>query len=142
MQRFIKRGYLHGPDMDEFNKIESARDNHIRNEIEDHAMLLSNPVCRALPVIVFKDVTLLMIAYKDHIKDIDHFKVHCCRCNTNVLSPISDQLFYDVVKPRTLKSTKVGFKSTRCQIVGQLISLKVPDSTNVTSVGRTDHDSV
>ena len=49
------------------------------------------------------------------------------------------QSFHAVVKPQTVKHTKVGYNSTGCQMVEQLSSWKIPDNINVSSVGKTDH---
>ena len=37
---------------------------------------------------------------------------------------------------------KVGYNSTGYQMVEQRISWKYPDTTNVSSVGKTDHVSI
>ena len=107
MQRFIESSYFHTPEMDKFNKIKSDRDDYIRNEIEYYRMWSCNSAWCVLPTIVFKDGTPLILTYKYHDKVTNHFQVHCCRFNPTLSSPISDQLFHDVVKPRTVNSTKL-----------------------------------
>ena len=83
-----------------------------------------------------------MLTCKDHKKGTNHFLVHCFRNNTNFPSPVSDQLYHDVVKTKTMKITIVRCNSTGYQMVEQTISWKGIDSINVTCVGRTNHNSV
>ena len=61
---------------------------------------------------------------------------------TNIPSPVSDQVFYDVVKPLTVKHMKVEYNSTGYQMVEQRSSWKGPDTINVSSVGNNDHGSI
>ena len=110
MQRFIECGYLHDPEMDEYNKIEPALYYHIKTEIEDHDMWLRNPAWLVLPEIFFKDGTALVIACRKHSEGTNHFQAQCFRCTTNFLSQISDKLCHNIVIPRNMKSDKVGFK--------------------------------
>ena len=74
MQLFIERGYLHAPDMEKFNKIESARDNYFRNKIEDYGVWLCNSAWHVLPTIFFKDGTPLLLTCKHHENALIIFK--------------------------------------------------------------------
>ena len=83
-----------------------------------------------------------VLTCKDHDGGFNLIQIHCCRWKTNIPSPVSDQVYHDVVKPRTVKHMKVGYKSTGCQMVEQCISWKGPDTINVSSVGKTDHNYI
>ena len=69
-------------------------------------------------------------------------QINCFICRTNIPSPVSDQVFHAVVKPRTVKNMKVGYNYTGYQMVEQRISWKGTGTINVSSVGNTEHDSI
>ena len=60
----------------------------------------------------------------------------------NITSPVSDQVYHTVVKPLTVKHIKVGYNSTWYQMVEQQSLWKGPDTINVSSVGKSDHDAI
>ena len=78
---------------------------------------------------------------KDHDGGYNLIQIHCCRWISNIPSPVSDQVFHGVVKPRTVKHMQVGYNSTGCKMVEQRSSWKGSDTINISSVGKTDKDS-
>ena len=56
---------------------------------------------------------------KDHDGGCNFIQIHCRGWRTNIPSPVSDQVFHAVVKPRVIKQTKIGYNSTWYQIVEQ-----------------------
>ena len=46
------------------------------------------------------------------------------------------------MKPRTTRNMKIAYNSTGYQMVEQRVSFKGPDSINVCTVGKTDHNSI
>ena len=69
-------------------------------------------------------------------------QIHCCIWKTNILSPVSNKNFHNIVKPQTVKHVKVGFNSTRYQMLEQQSLLKGPYTINVSNVGKTDRSSI
>ena len=140
-QRYLCKCYLLD-DSNALTKIEPARDDFIRENKSDYDKWLENIAWRVLPTIVMKDGTPMVLTCKDHCDGSSHFHLHCPRTPTNISAHLSDQLCHAVVKPRTVKTMKIGYNSTSYQMVEQRTSWKGPDSINVSSCGRMNHNSV
>lgn len=140
-QRYLPKCYLLD-DSKAMTKIEPARDDFIRESKSDYDKWLENASWTVLPTIVMKDGTPMFLTCKDHCSGCSNFHLHCPRTPTNISSQISDQLCHAVVKPRTAKTMKIGHNSTSYQMVEQRTSWKGPDSINVSSCGRMNHNSV
>ena len=104
-------------------------------------MWLHNPDWKVLPTISFVDGCPRVSTCKYHDGECNLIHIYYCIWRTNIPSPVSDQVFHVVVKPRTVKHMKVGYNSTGYKKVKQRISWKVPDTVNVSSVGNTDQGS-
>ena len=80
-----------------------------------------------------------VLTFKYHDGGCNLIHVHCCIWRTNIPSPVYDQVFHLVVKPRIVKHVKSGYNFTRYQMVEQFSSWEVPDTINVSSVVKTDN---
>ena len=140
-QRYLCKCYLLD-DSKAMTKIEPTRDDFIRESKSDNYKWLENTAWRILPTIVMKDGTPMVLTCKDHRDGFSHFHLHCPRTPTNISSHLSNQLCHTVVKPRAVKTIKIGYNSTSYQMVEQRTSWKGPDSINVSSCGRMNHNSV
>ena len=105
-------------------------------------MWLHNPDWKVLPTISFVDGCPRVLTCKYHDGGFNLIHIHCCRCRTNLPSPVSDQVCHAVVKPQTVRQMKVGYNSTRYQLVEQQSSWKGPDTINLSGVVKTDHSSI
>ena len=83
-----------------------------------------------------------ILSCKYHDGGCNLIHINCCIRRTNIPSPVSDQVFHAVVKPRTVKHMKSGYNYTRYKMVEQHSSWKGPENINVSSVGKTDHGSI
>ena len=142
LQRYFQKTYLHVSDLNKFSKVIAARDDYIRDKIEDYDNLLLNPKWKVLPTIAFIDGNPRVFTCKDHNDGNIKFHLHCCRWKTNFPAPLSDQLCHAVMKPRTTRNMKIAYNSTGYQMVEQRVSFKGPDSINVCTVDKTDHNSI
>ena len=102
-------------------------------------MLLHNPDWKVLPKQYVVDGYPPVLTCKYHDGGCNLIQIHCCRWRTNKPSPVSDQFCHTVDKPWTVKHMKVGYNSTKYQMVEQQSSWKVPDTINVSSVVKTDN---
>ena len=105
-------------------------------------MWLQNPDWKSLPTIDFVDGYPRVLTCKDHYGGCNLIQIHCCRWRTNILSHISDQVCHAVVKTWTVNHMKVGYNSTWYQMIEQQSSCKGSYTINVSSVGKTDKDSI
>ena len=105
-------------------------------------MWLHDTDWEVLPTVYFVDGYPHVLTCKDHDGGCNLKQIRCFRWRTNIPSPVSDQVFHDVVKPWTVKHMKVGYNSTGCQMVEQRSSWKGLNSLNVSIVGKTDHNSI
>ena len=105
-------------------------------------MWLHNYDWKMLPTTAFGDVYPSVLTCKDHDGGFSLIKIICCRWRTNILSRVSDKVCHTVVKTWSLKHIKDGYNSTVYQMLEQRSSRKVPDTINVSSVGKTDHGSI
>lgn len=55
---------------------------------------------------------------------------------------MSDQSFHAALKTRTAKTVKVGHDSSACEMVEQRAFWKSPDTINIASCSRSDHNSI
>ena len=92
-----------------------------------------------LPTIAFVDVypCVLTCQYHDGVWNL--IQIRFSVWGTNIPSPVSDQVFHTVVKPRTVKHMKFGYNYFRYQIVEQRSSWKSSDTIILSCVGNTDH---
>ena len=141
LQRYLRKINLNS-DGDDLAVIDPARDDYIRKTFDDYDTWLHNPNWRVAPTIVMKNGIPYVLTCKDHNGGSSYLHVHCLRWKTNISSHLSDQLCHAVVKPRTVKTMKVGYNSTSYQMVEQRSSWKGPDTINVTTCGRSDHGSI
>lgn len=142
IQRFIQKCIVSEPDVEKIELVDSARDDYIRDSIDEYDEWLHNDSWKVRPTIVFSDGTPVILSCKDHNGGSKLHHIHCCRWRTNLAAPLPDQLCHAVIKPRTVKNMKVKYNSIGYQMVEQRSSWKGPDTINVSSVGRTDHNSV
>ena len=142
IQRYISKVILFDIDYAEIAKVDPARDDFCRDSYFDYNVWLWNPKWRVLPTIVMIENTPYVLTCNDHNGGDTLLQVHCCRWKSNLPAPISDQLCHAVMKSRTVKNVKAGYSSIGYQMVEQRMSFKGPDSINIRSVGRTDHNSV
>ena len=105
-------------------------------------MWINNPDWKLSPTISFVDVYPRVLTCKYHYDGYNLIHIHCCKWRTNIPSSIYDQVCDTIVKPRTVKYMKVGYNSTRYQMVEQWSSWKGADTILVSSVGKTDHGSI
>ena len=78
----------------------------------DYDMWLENPDWKVLPTISFVDGYPRVLTYKYHDDGCNLVQIHCYIWRTDKSSPVSDQVFHAVVKPRITKHMKVGYNST------------------------------
>ena len=119
--------------------VESSRNDFLR---EEHATWLFNPKWRVTPSIAFVNNEPVFLTCKSHDNGTKKLHVHCCRWENNLSSLLSDQLCHAVVNPRTVKNTQVGYNSITYQMVEQRFSWNGPDTINISSVGKTNHNSL
>ena len=105
-------------------------------------MWLHIPDWKLLPTISCVDGYTRVLACKYHDGGCNLIQIHFFIWRTNIPSPLSDKVFHAVVKPWTVKHTKVGYNSTRYQMLEQQSSCKGLDTINVSIVGNTDHGSI
>ena len=105
-------------------------------------MWLHDPDWKVLPTIYFVDGYSRVLTCKDNDGGCNLIQIHCFIWRTNIPSPVSDQFFHAVVKPRIVKHMKVRYNSTGYQMVEQRSSWKGPDTINVSSFEKTDHGSI
>ena len=139
IQRYLPKCILFDNDT---TTIDPSRDDFIRDNTNDYDKWLGNVLWKVMPTIIIKNGVPFVLSCKDHDGGDCHFHLHCPRWSTNLSAHFSDQLCHAVVKPRTIKTMKIGFNSTSYQMVEQRTSWKGPDSINITSCGHTDHNSV
>ena len=72
-------------------------------------MWLHDPDWKVIPKIAFVDGQPRVLTCKDHDDGCNLIQINCCRWRTNIPSPVSDQVFHAVVKPRIMKHTKSGY---------------------------------
>ena len=143
LQRYIEKCDLSVVDAaNKLSTVTHTRDDYIHNSIYNYDMWLHNKKWKVLPTIVFVDGCPKISTCKDHNKGCRLIQIHCCRWKTNLSAPISDQLCHAVVQPRTVKNMKIGYNTTGYQMVEQRSSWKGPDSINISSVGKMDHNSI
>ena len=102
-------------------------------------MWLHNPDGKVLPKISYVDGYPRVLTFKYHDGGCNLIQMYCCIRRTNIPSPVSDQVFQAVVKPRTVKHLKLGYNYNGYQMVEQQILCKYPDTINVSSFGNTNH---
>ena len=122
--------------------VEPSRDDYFRNSSDGYDMWLYNPEWKVFPSIAFFNGSPYILSCKDHNGGCKQLQVHCCRWKCNISSALSDQICHAVVKSRTVKHTKVGYNTIGYQMVEQRFSWKGPDSINISSIGKTDHNSI
>ena len=124
------------------SKIEHTRNDYFRESNNGYDMWLQNPDWKVSPKIDFVYEYPFFLIWKDHDGGCNSMHIHCQIWRTNTPSPISDQVFHNVVKPRTANNMKVWYNSTGYKMVEQRGSWKGPDSINVSNVCNTARGSI
>jgi hypothetical protein len=120
--------------------VEPSRDDYLRDSAIDYDNWLLNPKWKVSPSIAFVDGTPYILSCKSHNGGCKHLHIHCCRWENNLPSALSDQLCHAVIQPRTVKNTQVCYNTIGYQMVEQRYSWKGPDSINISTVGKTNHN--
>ena len=125
-----------------FERIFSARDDFLRDELDAYECHLLNPRWKVLPSVIFVGITPHALTCRNH-KDGTYKKyIHVPRSPLPYLpSHISDQVCHAVINTRTIKPMKASTYSNTYQMHEQKGSFQGLDTCNVISVGNFSNNS-
>ena len=145
LQRFLPKCIIKksSPSID-YQKVDSSRDDYVRESIDQYDVLLLNPSWRVLPSISFiEGKGPHVMTCREHDEGSKHFYIHPPRIPSHIIpSAKGDQLCHAVIKPRLIKPMKAMQYSNTYQMHEQRGSFQGIDTCDITTFGDFSYCSV